>query len=176
MNLEERLNKFLKKEPTIHNSVYIAKGAIVIGSVELAPLVSVWHNATIRGDINFIRIEEGSNIQDNAVIHLADDYGVSIGSYVTIGHSAIIHACSINDECLIGMHATILDGAVIGKQSIIGAGSLVTKKMKIPEGSLVLGSPAKIIRTLTSEERNMIKNWAEKYIKIAEIHKSYFSK
>tara|TARA_X000000368_G_scaffold416432_1_gene410334 strand:+ start:881 stop:1414 length:534 start_codon:yes stop_codon:yes gene_type:complete len=176
MNLEERLNKFLKKEPSLDDSVYIAKGAIVIGSVELGSLVNVWHNATIRGDINFIKIGEGSNIQDNALVHLADDYGVTIGSYVTVGHSAIVHACSIEDECLIGMHATILDGAVIGKQSIVGAGALITKNMKIPEGSLVLGSPAKIIRTLNSEERNGIKNWAEKYIKIAEIHKSHFNK
>ena len=103
----------------------------------------MWHHAVLRGDINSIFVDEGSNIQDGTVIHLADDYGVSIGKYVTIGHSAVIHACTIEDECLIGMHATVLDGAVIGRQSIVGANALVTKESQIPEGSLVLGAPLK---------------------------------
>lgn len=170
MNLEERLNLYLNTEPKIDASVYIAQGAIVLGSVELKKNVSIWHNAVLRGDINHIFIDEGSNIQDCAVIHLADDFGVRIGKNVTVGHSAVIHACEIEDECLIGMHATILDGAVIGKNSIIGAGSLVTKGSKIPEGSLVLGSPAKVVRPLSDEEKTSIKPWAEKYITTAQVH------
>ena len=175
MTLEERLNQYLNTDPKIDPSAYIAEGATVIGAVDLKRDVSIWHSAVLRGDINSITIDEGSNIQDGSVVHLADDFGVSIGKYVTVGHSAVIHACTIQDECLIGMNATILDGAVIGKQSIIGANALVTKGTQIPEGSLVLGSPAKVVRPLTEEERLSIKPWAEKYIITAQFHKSKFS-
>ena len=175
MTLEERLNHYLKTDPKIDPSVYIAEGATVIGAVDLKRDVSIWHSAVLRGDINSITIDEGSNIQDGSVVHLADDFGVSIGKYVTVGHSAVIHACTIQDECLIGMNATILDGAIIGKQSINGANALITKGTQIPEGSLVLGSPAKVVRTLTEEERLSIKPWAEKYVITAQFHKSKFS-
>ena len=175
MNLQERLKLYLNAEPEIHPSVYIAKGAIVIGSVALKENVSIWHNAVLRGDINHISVGEGSNIQDGTVIHLADDFGVQIGKHVTIGHSAVIHACEIHDECLIGMHATILDGAIIGKNSIVGAGALVTKCSQIPEGSLVLGSPAKVVRTLSKEEKASIKDWAEKYVKTGQAHSKKFN-
>ncbi|MDG1702492.1 MAG: gamma carbonic anhydrase family protein [Opitutae bacterium] len=175
MTLEERLNHYLNTPPKIDPSAYIAKGAIVIGSITLKKNVSIWHSAVLRGDINNITIDEGSNIQDGSVVHLADDYGVTVGKFVTVGHSAVIHACTIQDECLIGMNATILDGAVIGKQSIIGAGALVTKGSQIPEGSLVLGAPAKVIRPLTKEERLSIKPWADKYVLTAQFHKSKFS-
>lgn len=175
MNLEERLNHYLNTDPKIDPSAYIAEGATVIGAVDLKRDVSIWHSAVLRGDINSITIDKGSNIQDGSVVHLADDFGVSIGKYVTVGHSAVIHACTIQDECLIGMNATILDGAIIGKQSIIGANALVTKGTQIPEGSLVLGSPAKVLRPLTEEERLSIKPWAEKYIITAQFHKSKFS-
>ena len=157
MTLEERLKKYLNSDPKIDPSVYIAKGATVIGAVNLKRNVSIWHSAVLRGDINTISIDEGSNIQDGSVVHLADDFGVSIGKFVTVGHSAVIHACTIDDECLVGMNATILDGATIGKQSIIGANALVTKGSQIPEGSLVLGSPAKIVRTLSEKERLSLK-------------------
>ena len=175
MTLEERLNQYLNTDPKIDPSAYIAEGATVIGAVDLKRDVSIWHSAVLRGDINSITIGEGSNIQDGSVVHLADDFGVSIGKYVTVGHSAVIHACTIQDECLIGMNATILDGAIIGKQSIIGANALITKGTQIPEGSLALGSPAKVVRTLTKEERLSIKPWAEKYIITAQFHKSKFS-
>ena len=176
MTLEERLNRYLNSQPKIDPSVYIAEGATVIGAVDLKKDVSIWHSAVLRGDINTINIDEGSNIQDSTVVHLADDYGVSIGKFVTVGHSAVIHACTIEDECLIGMNATILDGAIIGKQSIIGAGALVTKGSEIPEGSLVLGSPAKVIRPLSEKERLSLKPWADKYVLTAQFHKSKFSK
>lgn len=174
MNLKDRLEKYLDQEPQIDASAYIAAGAIVIGSVHLAKNTSVWHNAVLRGDINSIEIGEGSNVQDGTVVHLADDYGVKVGRYVTIGHAAMIHACAISDECLVGMQATVLDGAVVGAQSIVGAGALVTKGTQIPKGSLVLGAPAKVVRSLSQSERDGLKGMAEKYVEVARQHKNRF--
>ena len=174
MTIEERLATFLDQRPLIEKSAYVAKGAIVVGAVSLGHNSSVWHNAVLRGDINKIEIGEGSNVQDGTVIHLADDNGVKIGSYVTIGHSAVIHACEIGKECLVGMRATILDGASIGAQSIVGAGAVVTKDTLIPEGSLVLGVPAKVVRSLSDEERAKLKGLAEKYVSVSLGHKQRF--
>ena len=174
MNVQERIATYLDQSPRIDESAYIASGAVVIGAVSLARHSSVWHNAVLRGDINTIKVGEGSNIQDGTVVHLAADYGVNIGRYVTIGHAAMIHACDIGDECLVGMQATVLDGAVVGKQSIVGAGALVTKGTQIPEGSLVLGSPAKVVRPLRSEERSGLRAMAEKYVVVAREHKKRF--
>lgn len=175
MTTEERLAKFLDQKPEIDASAYIASGAIIIGAVRLQENASVWHNAVLRGDINYIEVGEASNIQDGTIVHLADDYGVKIGRYVTVGHAAMIHACAIGDECLIGMQATVLDGAVVGRQSIVGAGALVTKGTQIPEGSLVLGSPAKVVRPLTREERSVLKSMAEKYVTVSREHKKRFA-
>lgn len=163
----QQLEMFLRQKPTLGKNVYIAQGAVVLGDVTLGDNSSVWYNAVLRGDINRIVIGENSNIQDNAVLHLADDFPCLIGNFVTVGHSAIVHACSVGDECLIGMGATVLDGAVIGAQSLIGANALVTQGMKVPPGSLVLGSPAKIIRSLSEEERAGLKFWATKYVENA---------
>lgn len=174
MNTTERLTQYLEQDPQIDASAYVAQGAVVIGAVRLGPNSSVWHNAILRGDINSIEIGEGSNVQDGSVLHLADDYGVHVGRYVTIGHMAMVHACTIEDECLIGMHATILDGAVIGAQSIVGAGALVTKGTQVPAGSLVLGAPAKVVRALTESERNDLKAMAEKYVTVSRVHKKKF--
>lgn len=171
MTIEERLEKYLDQAPQIHHSAYIASGAVVIGAVKMGPNSSVWHNCVLRGDINCIEIGEGSNVQDGSVLHLADDYGVKVGRYVTIGHMAMVHACTIGDECLIGMQSIILDGALIGSQCIVGAGTLVTKGMQVPDGSLVLGSPAKIVRTLRAEERAALKGLADKYVTVARGHK-----
>ena len=171
MTTEERLNYYLNQTPKIDDSVYIAPGAVVVGAVTVGAQSSIWYNCVLRGDINRIDIGEGSNIQDGSVVHLADDYGVRIGDYVTVGHMAMIHACTIGNECLIGMHATILDGSEIGEQCIIGAGSLVTKNTKIPPGSMVIGSPAKVIRPLSPQERSEIRKWAEKYVTVSRAHK-----
>jgi len=159
-----QLDTFLRKQPRLGKSVYIAKSAVVLGDVTMGDNSSVWYNATVRGDINRIEIGHHTNIQDNAVLHLADNYPCIIGNWVTIGHSAIVHACTVGDECLIGMGATVLDGAVIGEQSIIGANALVTHGTVIPPGSMVVGSPAKVKRALTPEERADLKHWAEKYV------------
>ena len=162
--LKKQLDTFLRKQPKLGKSVFIAKTASVLGDVNLGDFSSVWYGAVLRGDINKIVVGHHSNIQDNAVLHLADDFACILGNYVTVGHSAIVHACKVGDEVLIGMGAIVLDGAVIGKQSLIGAKALVTQGMKIPPGSLVLGSPAKVVRKLTAEERAGLKHWATKYV------------
>jgi gamma-carbonic anhydrase len=158
-----QLETFLRKQPALGCDVYIAHGAVLVGDVTLGDYSSVWYNAVLRGDINRIVVGHHTNIQDNAVLHLADDLPCLVGDYVTIGHSAIVHACTVGDEVLIGMGATILDGAVIGAQSLIGANALVTQRTIIPPGSLVLGSPATTVRALTSEERHELRGSAEKY-------------
>jgi carbonic anhydrase/acetyltransferase-like protein (isoleucine patch superfamily) len=172
MTLEERLETFLTREPEIDPSAYVAPSAVVMGAVKLAPKASVWPTAVLRGDIEAIEIGEGSNVQDGSVVHLADDLGVKVGKYVTIGHMAMIHACTIEDECLIGMKATVLDGAVIGRRSIVGAGAVVTKNMQVPPGSLVLGMPAKVVKQLSDEEQESLRHWADKYVIAAATHKA----
>lgn len=159
------IENFDRFSPIIHPSVFIASSADVIGRVTLHEESSVWYHATLRGDINEIVIGPCSNIQDNAVIHLADDYGCHVGELVTVGHSAILHACTVKDEVLVGMGAIVLDGAVIGERSIIGAGALVTGGTVIPPGSLVLGSPGKVVRTLSLDEQHKVRHWAEKYVR-----------
>ena len=159
--------RYLDATPSIHPTAFIAPGAVIVGDVTIEEEASVWYGAVVRGDINSVKIGPRSNIQDNSVVHLADDLGVSLGQYVTCGHSAILHACSIDDEVLIGMGSTILDGAEIGARSIIGANSLVTLGMKIPPGSLVMGSPAKIRRQLDLTEQAGVRAWAEKYVHVS---------
>lgn len=153
--------------PEIKSTAFIARSADIIGRVKIHELASIWYNATLRGDINEIVIGPRSNVQDNAVIHLSDDFGCYLGELVTVGHSAILHACTVKDEALIGMGAIVLDGAIIGERSIIGAGALVTGGTIIPPGSLVLGSPAKVVKTLSLEEQAKTKNWALKYVRQA---------
>jgi len=163
-DLKKQLDTFLRATPKLGAGVYIAKSAVVLGDVRMGDHASVWYNATVRGDINYIEIGHHSNIQDNAVLHLADEYPCIIGNHVTVGHSAIVHACTIGSEVLIGMGATVLDGAVVGDQCLIGAHALVTPGTKIPAGSMVLGAPAKVTRALSPEERAKLKYWADKYV------------
>ena len=154
----------LKKGPTIHSSAWVVPGATVLGDVVLEEESSVWYGAVLRGDINRIIIGPRSNVQDNAVIHVDTGYPTTVGELVTIGHTAIVHACKIDNEVLMGMGSIILDDVEVGARSIIGANALVTMGMKIPPGSLVLGSPAKVVRKLTSKERAGLKWWAKKYV------------
>src|SRR5216117_1557279 len=137
-DVAKQLETFLRKKPTFGRGVYIAQGAIVVGDVTIGDRSSVWYNAVLRGDINRIVVGHHTNIQDNAVLHLADEYPCLVGNYVTVGHCAIVHACSVGDEVLVGMGAIIQDGAVIGDRSLIGANALVTQKTEIPAGSLIL--------------------------------------
>jgi carbonic anhydrase/acetyltransferase-like protein (isoleucine patch superfamily) len=171
--LEEKLETFLRKSPTLGRDVFIARGAVVLGDVTLGDEASVWFNAVLRGDINRIVVGHHSNIQDSAVLHLADELPCLVGNYVTIGHAALIHACTVGDEVLVGMGATVLDGAVVGEQSIIGANALVTQRMQIPPGSLVMGAPAKVVRRLKPEERTKLKYWAEKYVANAAFYRKH---
>jgi len=163
-DLRAQLDTFLAKSPSLGRGVYLAQTAVVVGDVTLGDHSSVWYHAVLRGDINRIVVGHHTNIQDNAVLHLADDIPCLVGNYVTIGHSAVVHACTIGDECLLGMGAVVLDGAVVGEQSLIGAKALVTQHKKIPPGSLVMGAPAKVVRALTPEERANLKHWATKYV------------
>jgi len=167
MTFEERMQAFFAQKPSIHPTAFVAPTAAIMGHVTLEEESSVWYNTVLRGDINRIHLGPRSNIQDGSVVHLADDYPVIIGELVTIGHKAMIHACTIGDECLIGMGAIILDGAEIGARSIIGAGAVVTGGMKIPQGSMVLGTPGKVVKTLDLDAQAKIRTWAEKYVKVA---------
>ena len=162
--IDKQLDTFLLKKPMLGKGVYIAQGAVVLGDVTLGDYSSVWCNAVLRGDINRIVVGHHTNIQDNAVLHLSDDIPCILGNYITVGHAAIVHACTIGDQVLVGMGSTILDGAVIGEQSLVGAGALVTPRTRIPPGSLVLGAPAKVVRELTPQERADLKIPAEKYV------------
>jgi gamma-carbonic anhydrase len=169
--LEQRLESVLDKPPTLGKEVFIARGAVVVGEVVLGDHASVWYNAVLRGDINRIVVGHHTNIQDGAVLHLADDLPCLLGNYVSVGHRAIVHACTVGNEVLVGMGSIILDGAVIGEQSIVGAGALVTQGKQIPPGSLVLGSPARVSRSLTLEEKAGLKSLAEKYVRLAAVYR-----
>ena len=158
------------QKPTIDSSVFVAPGAVILGDVTIEKNCSIWYNSTIRCIEAPILIGEGSNVQDNAVIHVSHNQPVTIGSYVTIGHGAIIHGCTIEDSTLIGMGAIILNGAKIGKNCIIAAGALIPQNKVIPDNSLVMGSPGKIIRQVTEEEIIKNRQNAEEYIHQASIY------
>jgi carbonic anhydrase/acetyltransferase-like protein (isoleucine patch superfamily) len=164
----------LQKGPAIHSSAWVVPGATVLGDVILEEESSVWYGAVLRGDINRIIIGPRSNVQDNAVVHIDTGYPTTVGELVTIGHTAIVHACKIDNEVLIGMGSIILDDVEVGARSIIGANALVTMGMKIPPGSLVLGSPAKIRRQLTLEEQNDIARWAWSYVETAKQYREFY--
>lgn len=170
MKLPERLATYLNKTPTLGDGAFIAPSATVIGDVRLGNQASVWYGAVLRGDINFISVGNGTNLQDGVIGHLSDEFPLEIGHCVTVGHGAVIHACVIEDECLIGMNSTILDGARIGRQSIVAAGSVVPQGMQVPEGSLVAGIPATIRNPLSPERRQGLRKWAEKYIEVSKAH------
>jgi carbonic anhydrase/acetyltransferase-like protein (isoleucine patch superfamily) len=170
MTVHDRLAKHLNRTPDTARAAFIAADAAVIGDVTMGEKSSVFYGCVLRGDINSIEIGEGSNVQDGTVVHLADNYGVKVGKYTTIGHSAIVHACEIGNECLIGMGATVLDGAKIGDRCIVAANSLVPMKFVAPPGSMIMGSPAKVTRPLTEEEQSKLRGWAEKYTHVAAAH------
>lgn len=141
------------KNATIQGNAWVAETAVVIGNVTVGDESSVWYNAVVRGDLAPITIGSGSNIQDGVVVHGSQGFPCEIGNSVTIGHNATIHGCTIGHNTLIGMGSVILDGAKIGEDCIIGAGSVVTQGTEIPSGMLAYGSPAKVIRPLTDEEK-----------------------
>lgn len=163
----ETITRNVRCRPVVAADAYIAADATVVANVEIGPQASVWHQAVMRGDVAKIVLGAQSNVQDGAVVHVADERPALIGRLVTVGHKAIVHACEIADEVLVGMGAVVLDGARVGRCSIIGANSTVKQGMEIPPGSLVLGTPAKIVRQLSAEEQEEIKNWALRYVRLS---------
>jgi gamma-carbonic anhydrase len=170
MSFLEHIARHLGASPVISPSAFVAHNATVFGDVILGDESSIWYQAVLRADINRIVIGPRSNVQDGSVIHLADDYGVELGELVTVGHKAILHACRVDNEVLIGMGAIVLDGAEIGARSIVGAGALVTGGKKFPPGSLILGSPAKAVKQLSLDEQAGIKVWAERYVELSRAY------
>ncbi len=167
MDFPQRIAQHLDSSPRIHPTAFTAANATVIGDVTLGEESSVWFQCVLRADIHRIVIGPRSNIQDGAVVHLADDFGTEVGELVTVGHKAILHACKIADEVLVGMGAIVLDGAEIGARSIVGAGAIVTRGKVFPPGSLILGTPAKVVRALTLEEQSGIRTWADRYVTLS---------
>jgi gamma-carbonic anhydrase len=159
--------------PRVHESVFIADGARIIGDVQIGKESSVWFNTVIRGDVHFIRIGERTNVQDLCMLHVTHNkYPLVIGSNVTIGHGAILHGTTIHDTCLIGMGAKILDNSTVGPHAFVAAGSLVLEGFTVPEGTLVAGIPAKVKRDLTDAERVMLAQSAQNYIKYIQMYRT----
>ena len=163
----ETIARNIRTAPRIAQDAYIADDATVVANVEIGPEASVWHQAVLRGDVAHIVLGAQSNVQDGAVVHTADDLPAIIGRLVTVGHKAIVHACTVEDEVLVGMGSIILDGAHIGTRSIIGANATVKQGMEVPPGSLVLGTPGKVVRTLSEAEQVEIKMWALRYVRLS---------
>ena len=165
------IKEFQNKQPQLGEDEYVSENAMVIGDVSLGDEVNIWFGAVLRGDMHYIKIGNRTNIQDNSVVHVTT--GVSptnIGNGVTVGHGAIIHGCTIEDDCLIGMGAILMDDAVIGTGTLIVAGALIPPNMKIPQNSLVVGAPGKVIRQITEVERERILERPQEYIDLASIY------
>lgn len=164
----------LAHNPIIHPDAFIAPGAQVMGNVQIAKDASVWYNAVLRGDINRIEIGERSNIQDGCILHMENDVPCIVENDVTVGHHVNLHACHIEECCLIGIGAIILSGSRIGKGSIIGAGTVVLEGQDIPPFSMVVGTPGKIIRQNPAETLERQRKWAQKYMQLSKVHKAKY--
>lgn len=162
------VDRYLDRVPRAGSGVLVAPGAALAGDVDLGDDVSIWYAAVLRGDLAPVVIGAGSNVQDGAVLHVGDLSPCVVGRDVVVGHRAILHGCRVEDACLIGMQATVLDDAVIGHGSVVGACALVTQRMVIPPRSLVLGTPAKVVRTLTEEDEASQRALAAKYVRLKE--------
>lgn len=170
MNETDTPTDVLNINPTIDPSVFIARGAQIIGDVRLAEGSSIWYNVVLRGDINHIEIGPNTNIQDGSILHVVNDRPCVIKENVTVGHGAILHACTVEPECLIGMGAIILTGAVIGRGSIIAAGALIPENSLVEPLSLMVGVPARLLRTLDENSAQTNRKWAVKYAGLAQVH------
>ena len=162
------------REPAIDPAAYAAPTSVVLGSVTMGAGSSVWYHAVLRGDCESISLGEGSNVQDNSTVHADPGFPAVIGSGVTVGHNAVLHGCVIEDDVLVGMGATVLNGARIGTGSLVAAAALVPQGMQVPPRSLVAGVPAKVRRELTEEERAVVRLNAEHYVALAELHRDAF--
>lgn len=150
-------------------SVYLAPGCHVMGKVILEKDVSIWFNVVIRGDCDQIIIKQGSNIQDGCILHTDDGYPLQIGEGVTVGHKVMLHGCIVGDNSLIGINSVVLNGAQIGKNCVVGANSLITENMRVPDNSLVMGSPAKVVKVLSTDQIELLTKSAEHYVNNAQI-------
>jgi len=165
------LQPFKKTLPSLGERVFIASSAVLIGDVSVGVDSSLWFQVVARGDVNFIRVGDGTNIQDSSTLHVTTHkHPLYIGNGVTVGHGVIVHGCRVEDDCLLGIGSRILDGAVIESGSIIGAGSLVTQGTRIPSGHLALGIPAKPVRPLNDDEKLLITRTADNYVKLKDIY------
>jgi carbonic anhydrase/acetyltransferase-like protein (isoleucine patch superfamily) len=162
------IDRYLAAFPRAGARVLVAPGAALVGDVQLGDDVSIWYGAVLRGDLAPVIVGARSNIQDGAVLHVADDTPCHVGAETVVGHRAMLHACRVEDGCLIGMQATILDDAVIGQGSVVGAGALVTQRTVIPPRSLVLGAPARVVKTLTEADEKFHRAAAGKYVRLKE--------
>ncbi|MCL5268074.1 MAG: gamma carbonic anhydrase family protein [Bacteroidetes bacterium] len=167
---------YMNKVPKLHETVYIAEGAQIIGDVTVGKDASIWFNAVVRGDVNYITIGDRTNIQDNTVIHVTHEkFPTIIASNVTVGHAAVIHGCIIEDFCLIGMGAILLDHCRIGNHSIVAAGALVREGFHVPPKSLVAGVPARIVRELREDEIVRLQDSAQHYVDYVSNYRKHSS-
>lgn len=162
---------FRGASPRCHPSVFVADGAKIIGDVAIDEDSSVWFHTVVRGDINRIRIGRGTNVQDNCTLHVTADHALTIGSFATLGHGAVVHGCVIEDLCLVGIGAVVLDGAVVGRGSVIGAGAVVAPGAEIPPHALVLGVPGKVVKVLPPGSIEANRGTAERYIGYARSYR-----
>ncbi len=158
-------------EPQVHPLAYVAPSAVVSGRVQLGENSSIWPGSVLRADINKIVVGKYSNIQDLSVCHVENETACVVGNYVTVGHRVILHACTVEDDVLVGMGTVVMNRAHIGKGTIIGAGSLITEGKELEPGAVYVGRPARKVRMLTSEELARNRYWAEKYAALAEAHR-----
>ncbi|MFY0409214.1 gamma carbonic anhydrase family protein [Solicola sp. PLA-1-18] len=158
--------------PVVHKTAWIAPGAVVVGDVTLEAGASLWYNAVLRGDKNPIVIGEDSNVQDCCVGHVDDGHPLTLGRRVSVGHGAVLHGCTVEDDCLIGMNATVLNGAVVGEGSMVAAGAVVLQDTVVPPRSLVAGVPGKVRRELTDEEIEAVRANGLGYLDIRDWHRA----
>jgi carbonic anhydrase/acetyltransferase-like protein (isoleucine patch superfamily) len=160
------------KEPRLADGVWLADGAVVVGDVEVGAESSIWFGSILRGDVNRIRVGARTNVQDLSILHVTSGtHPTTVGDDVTIGHRATLHGCTVKDRCLIGIGAVVLDGAVVGEEAMVGAGALVTPGTVVPPGTLAVGSPARVKRDLTSEERAFFRKSAANYAAYAAAYR-----
>lgn len=159
--------------PTIHPTAFVVESAQIVGDVVIGKECSIWFNAVIRGDVNYVRIGDSTNVQDGCLLHVRHrQYPLIVGSSITVGHGAILHGCVIEDHCLVGMGAVILDNAKLGQHVLVAAGAVVREHMEIPGGVLVAGVPARVVRTLKDDEKKMLEQSAENYVEYVKSYKS----
>ena len=164
--------RFEDRVPSMHSTAFLADDAIVIGDVEIGEDASIWFGSIVRGDVNFIRIGDRTNIQDATVIHVSSKtHSTVLENDITVGHRVTLHGCYVEAECLIGIGAILLDGVRVGRNSLVAAGSLLTPGTEVPPGSLVMGSPGKVRRPLTGEEIENIRKSASRYVELASIYR-----